>query len=53
MAQDDKVKLQLLVEMVKALDEFVQYLSYFTPNSKDILKSQLLKKIKDAKDKIE
>ena len=54
MAQDEKVKLSLLVEMVKALDEYVEYLSIFIPNSMVNQRSETLKmKIKDIKDKIE
>ena len=54
MAQDEKIKLGLLVEMVKTLDEYVQYLSLFIPNSMTIERSKTLKlKIKEIKDKIE
>jgi hypothetical protein len=52
MAQDDKIKLGLLVEMINALDERVQYLSYFIgfDRTQD---QKLKKKIKDIKDKFE
>jgi len=52
MAQDEKVKLSLLVEMVKALEERVQYLSYFVRTNKETDK-KIKEKIKDIEKQIE
>ncbi|MCH7826429.1 MAG: hypothetical protein IIC75_00410 [Bacteroidetes bacterium] len=52
MAQEDKVKLKLLVEMVKILNQRVQYFSYFVGIDKETDK-KLKKKIKDIEDQIE
>ena len=52
MAQDDKVKLKLLVEMVKAQNTRIQYLSYFVKANQETDK-RLKKKIKDIADQIE
>lgn len=52
MAQEDKVKLKLLVDMVKALSQRVQYLSYFVKIDKETDK-KIKDKIKDIEDQIE
>ena len=52
MAQDDKVKLALLVDMVKVLSERVQYLSYFVRTNKETDK-KIKAKIKDIENQIE
>ena len=52
MAQDEKVKLDLLVDMVKSLSERVQYLSYFIRNDK-VIDLKLKDKIKDIENQIE
>lgn len=50
--QDDKVKLKLLVEMVKALNERVKYLS--KDSGMDWTRAKELdKKVKDIEDQIE
>ena len=52
MAQTDKVKLKLLVDMVKAQNERIQYLSYFVKVNQ-ATDAKIKNKIKDIENQIE